>query len=689
MSDEIIKSLGGNRLGSGNQMKVALHNYERSTHDLSRIWRSSMNCGTLVPFMVEPALPGDTFDINLTALAKTIPTICPLFGSFKFQADVFFVPARLYIKELHNNKSGIGMDMSKIHFPQVTLNCKVLSGSKRYDPTQISSSSLISYLGCNGLAGQYNLDGRQELKEIVKTINAIPYCGYFDIFKNYYANQQEKKCYIIESKENNIWEYFTQLSGTYTGGTAGTPETISINETINSRTNSVSFTLTGIRNLNLNLQLLGSINIASFDATKNLKFYDEGTKKMYTINEVVSEYSVDEDGVFIKKLKWLDQEKTIMLGMQGAILYYEVNHVDDYRIVDYDLTDVDDMREYLLTQSAQGSAANPMSMPAGTGELVKVPCKWSGQTTLPPENRTVKTNFQVAQGGLLLKTYQSDIFQNYLNAEELQGEGGINYINEQTKVAVTDGGFTIDSLLLAKKVYNMLNRIAVSGGTFRDWQEAVWGEKTFGHTETPIYCGSFSNEIVFDEIVSSAASGDQPLGTLAGRGTFRERKNNTIIIKPEEPGFIMGICSITPRIDYYQGNKWYLTNLENMSDLHAPALDGIGFQDLLIERFFAQGGTYYEDGTLNKNQAIGKQPAWIDYMTSFNEVHGDFTDDNKAGAMVLKRDYQYLDYTTYINPQMYNKAFADTSLGAQNFWIQIGIDCKARRKMSAKIMPNL
>lgn len=688
MSEPIIKSIGGNRLGSGNQMKVALHNYERSTHDLSRIWRSSMNCGTLVPFMVEPALPGDTFDINLTALAKTIPTICPLFGSFKFQADVFFVPARLYIKELHNNKSGIGMDMSKIHFPQVTLDCKVLSGSKRYDATQVSSSSLISYLGCNGLTGHYNLDGFQELKEVVKLINAVPYLGYFDIFKNYYANQQETQCFIIESKEDNYWQYFTELETMYTAGTAGQPTTMGTTETVNSRNDSVSFTLTGIRNLNANLDLLGNIDVM-YDPTKNITFYDDGTGKTYKFTEAVSEFTVDANGVHITKLKWLDQEQTRMLGMNGATLYFEVNQVDDYRIMPYYLTDIDEMREYFLTESARGATPNVFGMPSGTGELVKAPCKWSGQHNLPPRDRKVKTNFQVAQGGLLLKTYQSDIFQNYLNAEDLQGEGGINYINEQTKVAVTDGGFTIDSLLLAKKVYNMLNRIAVSGGTFRDWQEAVWGEKTFGHTETPIYCGSFSNEIVFDEIVSSAASGEQPLGTLAGRGTFRERKDNTIIVKPEEPGFIMGICSITPRIDYYQGNKWYLTDLKNMSDLHAPALDGIGFQDLLIERFFAQGGTYYEDGTLYQKQAIGKQPAWIDYMTSYNEIHGDFTDDNKAGAMVLKRDYKYLDYTTYINPQLYNKAFADTSLGAQNFWIQIGIDCKARRKMSAKIMPNL
>ena len=67
----IEKTLGGERLGAGKKMKVAMHNYERSTHDLGYIWRSTMAAGTLVPFIKEIALPGDTFDINLNADVKT------------------------------------------------------------------------------------------------------------------------------------------------------------------------------------------------------------------------------------------------------------------------------------------------------------------------------------------------------------------------------------------------------------------------------------------------------------------------------------------------------------------------------------------------------------------------------------------------------------------------------------------
>ena len=114
----IKKNLGGDRLGSGNKMEVALHNYERSTHDLGYIWRSTMASGTLVPFMNMVALPGDTFDIDLNADVKTYPTAGPLFGSYKLQLDVFTCPIRLYQGVLHNNKLGIGLKMSEIKLPQ-------------------------------------------------------------------------------------------------------------------------------------------------------------------------------------------------------------------------------------------------------------------------------------------------------------------------------------------------------------------------------------------------------------------------------------------------------------------------------------------------------------------------------------------------------------------------------------------
>ena len=121
---QITKTIGGDRLGAGKKQKVSLHGFERSTHDLGNIFRSTMSVGTLVPFMNHVGLPGDTFDINLNADVKTLPTIAPLFGSMKLQLDVFSVPMRLYNRQLHNNKLKIGMNIEKVLFPQMDDSIK-------------------------------------------------------------------------------------------------------------------------------------------------------------------------------------------------------------------------------------------------------------------------------------------------------------------------------------------------------------------------------------------------------------------------------------------------------------------------------------------------------------------------------------------------------------------------------------
>jgi len=105
----------------------------------------------------------------------------------------------------------------------------------------------------------------------------------------------------------------------------------------------------------------------------------------------------------------------------------------------------------------------------------------------------------------------------------------------------------------------MLNRVAVSGGTYIDWVEVQYDHQQYTMPYAPIYCGGLSKELEFQEVVSNTvsqgASGEQPLGTLAGRGVLgRKHKGGQITVKCNEPSVIMGIISLTPRIDYSQGN---------------------------------------------------------------------------------------------------------------------------------------
>ena len=130
-------------------------------------------------------------------------------------------------------------------------------------------------------------------------------------------------------------------------------------------------------------------------------------------------------------------------------------------------------------------------------------------------DNTLKTT--TPQYGLCLKTYNSDIYQNWVNAEWIEGVQGVNEISA---VDVSDGKLSMDALNLAQKVYNMLNRIVVSGGTYRDWLETVYtGSNYFERCETPIFEGGTSQEIVFQEVVSNSASQDESTSEL---GYYRD-----------------------------------------------------------------------------------------------------------------------------------------------------------------------
>ena len=72
--------------------------------------------------------------------------------------------------------------------------------------------------------------------------------------------------------------------------------------------------------------------------------------------------------------------------------------------------------------------------------------------------------------------------------------------------------------------------------------------------------------------------------------------------------------AITPMIDYSQGNDFDL-NLQTIDDLHKPALDGIGYQDVIQEQMVGETSTYDGGPTIDKikHLAANKIVAWIDY----------------------------------------------------------------------------
>ena len=649
-------NIGKNTLGDSNKMSVSLKEYGRSTHDLSNAWRSPMGVGTLVPFMKLIGLPGDTFNIDLDTQIMTHPTVGPLFGNFKFQADVFTCPIRLYNAMLHNNTLNIGLDMSKVKFPVSQIY------TKNY---KMGKGSLTEYMGVRREPKDANNDTYKGSYQIV------PMLGYYDIFKNYYANKQEERFYVMGG--SIVQNATTIVTGMFKG-------VIDIDWNGLRCTSAPKITFTGT-NVKLN-----DIKKIKFTVDSNDVYMQMPAENLYTIetdedNKKVIKLIEGYRYVFLRSFQGSMGEE---ITLQGATENITQGTATEAYTSSFPLTEIDDLREYILSKGRS-------QIRVGTDSDEVLKSLFIHRVLCSPNPEKAGTNQYippiVAQemGGLCLKTHQSDLLNNWVNKEWVDGDNGINAV---TDVDVSDGKLNLDALNLAQKVYNMLNRIAISGGSYKDWIETVYTTDYYFRAETPVYEGGMSTTIDFEAVVSNSASTasgvEEPLGSLAGRGFNRGKKGGKIVIKCNEPCYIIGIASITPNVDYSQGNDWDMMQLKTMDDLHKPQLDGIGYQDLLSNQMH---------GRALLNEAIGKQPAWLNYMTAVNQTYADFAAGESESYMVLNRIYdvdkagKIINPSTYISPKDYTYIFATNTDTNRDFWVQIGKRIIARRVMSAAQIP--
>ena len=149
----VVRTLGKNTLGDNNKMTVAMRGYDMSTHDISTVFRSSIGVGMLVPFCKILVQKGDVIDIDIESNVLTHPTTGPLFGSFKLENHIYFGAMRLYNSWLHNNRTKIGLNMSQIKLPKISVTLNSLYGdnpTSKNQWTQINPSCVLAYLGLKG-----------------------------------------------------------------------------------------------------------------------------------------------------------------------------------------------------------------------------------------------------------------------------------------------------------------------------------------------------------------------------------------------------------------------------------------------------------------------------------------------------------------------------------------------------------
>lgn len=292
-------------------------------------------------------------------------------------------------------------------------------------------------------------------------------------------------------------------------------------------------------------------------------------------------------------------------------------------------------------------------------------------------------------GGLALRSYLPD-FKNVILSNSLASAVG-----NAASISTTGNSFTVDQFNLASKLYKVYTLSQLAGNRFSEWLRAQYAVKPDIRVDMPTFIGSTSTDVVFEDVVATADTGVSGgvggvLGSLAGRGRgYADGKSHYFVA--DQPGYIMCMVSLIPRVDYFQSIERYLLDVQ-LSDLFVNNLNGLGLQDVLMADINAVSSvtSTWSSSTNPFTVSYGKQPAWIHLMTAVNRLFGDFTESSLRG-WTLSRVFDANGATpsSYIQPDLYNYAFADTSILAENFLAQFAFTIFKRSNVSKRMQPTI
>ncbi len=141
-------------------------NIPRSSFDRSHGYKTTFNAGLLIPFYADEALPGDTFNLKVTAFARLATPIKPIMDNLYMETFFFSVPVRQIWEnwEKFNGEQDQPEDSTDFQVPEVTL-----------DGVQNAVGTIHDYLGVP--------------TDITFSINSLHHRAYNHIYNNWFRNQ--------------------------------------------------------------------------------------------------------------------------------------------------------------------------------------------------------------------------------------------------------------------------------------------------------------------------------------------------------------------------------------------------------------------------------------------------------------------------------------------------------------------
>lgn len=212
---------------------------------------------------------------------------------------------------------------------------------------------------------------------------------------------------------------------------------------------------------------------------------------------------------------------------------------------------------------------------------------------------------------------------------------------------------------------------------------------SYQELDMPEFIGGVSEPVQVQQVNQTSAPSSEapdPLGSYAGQAFAVGSSKHRISHYCDEHGFIIGILSVVPVPNYSQLLPKFFLKHETL-DYFFPEFGKIGLQPVRQKEV-----SPVQSFSSNRlNEVFGYQRPWYDYLSSVDEVHGDFRLPGLRD-FVLNRVFRGTPVLgpsfTVIDPNQLNSVFTDR-LDTDKILGQVYFECFAKRPIPQYGIPQL
>lgn len=208
----------------------------------------------------------------------------------------------------------------------------------------------------------------------------------------------------------------------------------------------------------------------------------------------------------------------------------------------------------------------------------------------------------------------------------------LNKLNQATVQGIQ---FSMSQFRYLATITTLRERLALTDGSYNELIKAMFGHNPKWHNHEPIYCGGFTQPIVFSEVVNTAESATAPLGDTAGRA-ITSGGSQQIHVHSDDYGMFMTVLMIRPDEYYNQGVEKMWSRLEN-ADQYLPILNNLSPDATKNKELYVSGTNASDEDVFNHQERFAY------YKSRRNHIAGllgmPISKVGDTGAYVMNRTF--------------------------------------------------